>query len=420
MPAHFRPRRLAQAALTVALIGLAGCVQNPNSVFHSRTDFNRDVSLLFEIILVLGTIVFVLTELLLVYAIWKFRAKPGAPRPEQIHGNTRLEILWTVIPAVVLAIIAVPTVTTIFKTQARADSDALQIEVIGHQWWWEFKYPQYGITTANEVYMPLGRSISFSLTTADVIHSFWIPGLGGKRDLVYKPNSGWLTHRQNRIWFTADSTTEDAFNGFCAEYCGTSHANMRFKAFTVTAAQFESWVANQQKPAAFPAAVAAPPARGARGRAAATPAAATTPAPQGFIAYDRARMPAYTIPGTPVPAAIGFDSTLVGDATRGRPLVIGGTCLACHTIVGEPTMIGKIGPDLTHVGSRLTIAGGLYPNTKYHLGSWVKNAPAMKPGSIMTPPAGAGQYDPKTKLTTQFGLTNQQIADIVAYLQALK
>jgi len=407
MPAAFRPRRLAQAALTVALIGIAGCVQNPNSVFHSRTDFNRDVTWLFTIIMWAGLIVFVFTEAMLLYAIWRFRARPGAPRPEQVHGNTKLEILWTAIPAVVLAIIAVPTVTTIFKTQARASADALQIEVIGHQWWWEFRYPQYGITTANEVYMPLGRTISFALTTKDVIHSFWIPALGGKRDLV--------NNRTNHIWFTADSTTEDAFNGFCAEYCGTSHANMRFKAFTVTAEQFESWAAHQRRPAVFPP---PPPPAPVRGRAAAA-APAPASAPQGFIAFDRARMPAYTIPMTPIPASVNFDTTLVGDPQRGAQLTATGQCALCHTVNGVPTLAAKTGPDLTHVGSRHTIAGGLFPNDTRHLAAWIKNSRAMKPGSLMNT-LGIGQYDPILRNTLQFGLTDQQIADIVAYLQALK
>jgi cytochrome c oxidase subunit 2 len=417
MPADSRPRRLAQAALTVALLALTACVQNPNSVFHSRTEFNRDVSVLFKLILVMGTVVFIFTEALLLYAIWKFRAKPGAPRPEQTHGNTTLEILWTVIPAIVLAVIAVPTVQTIFKTQALSGKEAVQIQVIGHQWWWEFRYPQYGVTTANEVYMPLGKTIAFTLNTEDVIHSFWIPGLGGKRDAVYKTTSGWLKYRQNRIWFTADSTTEDVFNGFCAEYCGTSHANMRFKAMTVTQANFDAWVAHQQKPAVFGAPAPTPPPPAGR-RAAATPPPAAA-APQGFIGWDRT-MPAYTIPQTPIPSTIGFDTTLVGDATRGLATISSSACIACHTIKGNPSMsFGVIGPNLTHVGSRRTIGGGLFPNDTKHLGAWIKNSPAMKPGSKMTT-MGKGQYDPTTKQTLSSGLTDQQIADIVAYLQALK
>ena len=416
MTAALRPRRLLKAALTVALVGLAGCVANPNSVFHNRTDFNRDVGTLFKLIIFMGTLVFVFTELMLLWAIWRYRARPGAPRPEQVHGNTKLEILWTVIPAVVLAVIAIPTVTTIFKTQSRATADALQIEVVGHQWWWEFRYPQYSVTTANEVYMPLGRTVSFSLNTVDVIHSFWIPGLGGKRDAVYTPNSGWIKYRQNHIWFTADSTTEDAFNGFCAEYCGTSHANMRFKAFVVSPANFDSWIAHQQKPAVFPAAAPPPPARART--AARTPAPTPSPA-QGFIGFDRAKMPAYTIPGTPIPASITFDTTLVGDPARGATAMATGACIACHTIKGVPIMQAKVGPDLTHVGSRLTIGGGLFPNDTKHLGSWIKNAGAMKPGSKMNT-MGKGQYDALTKSVLSMGLSDQQIADIVAYLPALK
>jgi cytochrome c oxidase subunit 2 len=410
MPADFRPRRLAQAALTVALLGLVACTQNPNSVFHARTDFNRDVTWLFNLILWMGIVVFVLVEVLLVYAVIRFRAKPGAPRPEQVHGNTKLEIMWTVIPAIVLAVISVPTVTTIFKTQRLEKADAIRIEVIGHQWWWEFHYPQYGFTTANEVYMPIGKTIDFALTTKDVLHAFWIPALAGKRDLV--------NNRVNHIYFTADSTTEDIFNGFCAEYCGTSHANMRFKAFAVTQEQFDSWAAHQAKPAMFNAAPSAPsaPARGSR--AAAAPVQ-PTPTAQGYIGYGKEKMHAYTIPNTPIPAAIGFDDRLVGDAARGAPLVAFGTCLACHTIKGVPTMIGKVGPDLTHIGSRLTIAGGLFPNDTRHLGSWIKNATSMKPGVFM-PTLGKGQFDPKAKTTLSMGLTDQQIADIVAYLQALK
>src|SRR6185295_13509536 len=118
--------------------------------------------------------------------------------PEQVHGNTRLEILWTIIPAVVLAVIAVPTVRTIFKTQGTGPAGALEVNVV----------------TANELYLPIGRTVRFALKTHDVLHSFWIPGLGGKRDLV--------NNRTNHLWFTPDSTTEAAFNGFCAEYCGTS------------------------------------------------------------------------------------------------------------------------------------------------------------------------------------------------------
>jgi cytochrome c oxidase subunit 2 len=419
MPADSRPRRLTTAALTVALASLiAGCVQNPNSVFHHRTDFNRDVGSLFELLIWLGTIVFVFTEGMLIWAMVKYRSRPDKPRqPEQVHGNTKLEILWTVIPAVVLAIIAVPTVQTIFKTQGAARADALQVEVTGHQWWWEFRYPQYGVVTANELYLPIGRTVSFALTTHDVLHSFWIPALGGKRDLV--------NNRTNHLWFTPDSTTEDAFNGFCAEFCGMSHANMRFRAFAVTSEQFASWIAHQQSPAVFTPAPATPPPPPSATKTAARPGTATQtqaqPAPMqaGFVSFARERMPRYTIPQTPIPPGLTFDTTLKGDPVNGASLVTRGACIGCHTINGVPGMVAITGPNLTHVGSRLTIAAGLFPNDTRHLAAWIKNSRAMKPGVTM-PTQGKGQYDPVVKATMTIGLTDQQIADVVAYLQALK
>jgi cytochrome c oxidase subunit 2 len=418
MPADSRLRSAAKASLTAALVFLAGCVQNPNSVFHNRTDFNRDVGSLFSLLMWLGIVVFIFTELMLLYAIWKFRSRPGEPRqPEQTHGNTKLEILWTVIPAVVLAVIAVPTVQTIFRTQGDARADALQIEVIGHQWWWEFHYPEYGFTTANEVYMPVGRTVNFHLKTHDVLHSFWIPGLGGKRDLV--------NNRTNYLWFTPDSTAPEgeAFNGFCAEYCGTSHANMRFKAFTVTPEQFASWVAHQTSGPSFvlpaPGAAPAPTATKAPGRSAAASPAAPAPIQAGFTGFASDRMPAYAIPQTPIPANLAVDTALAGDVARGAQLVAYGTCIGCHTVKGSQTLIGTTGPDLTHVGSRLTIGGGLFPNDKRHLSAWIKNARHMKPGVTM-PTLGIGQYDPIDKKNITIGLNDQQIADIVAYLQALK
>jgi len=423
MPADSRPRRLAAAALTVALAALlAGCAQNPNSIFHSRTEFNREVGSLFKLLIWLGTIVFVFTEAMLVYALVRFRSRPGVKHdPEQVHGNTKLEILWTLIPAVVLAIIAVPTVRTIFRTQGDAPPNALQVEVVGHQWWWEFRYPQLGVVTANELYLPIGRPVDFALKTHDVLHSFWIPGLGGKRDLV--------NNRTNHLWFTPDSTTEEAFNGFCAEYCGTSHANMRFRAFTVTPEEFDSWVAHQGSGAAYTSVSAAPAAAptvapgtpaGARS-AQVSPPAAPAPAPlqAGFVSFARDRMPSHTIPQTPIPANLTYDTALVGNPANGEMLVTRGSCIGCHAIKGVPGMVAEIGPNLTHVASRLTIGGGLFPNDTRHLASWVKNARAMKPGVAMLT-LGKGQYDPVLKTTLSVGLTDQQIADVVAYLQSLK
>jgi cytochrome c oxidase subunit II len=409
-------RSLGMAALTVGLaVLLTACGQNhPESVFHQRTDFNRDVDFLFKLLIYAGTAVFIFVEGILVLTLVKYRKRPNQPEPEHVHGNTTLEIAWTVIPLLILIVIAIPTVRTIFKTQAVARSDALQVEVIGHQWWWEFRYPQYTapgamgrvdtVVTANELYLPLGKTVNFTLHSKDVIHSFWIPALGGKRDVV--------TNHTNYLWFTPDSATANAWNGACAEYCGTSHANMRFRAFTVAQADFDSWIANQQKQAV-----------GAARADTTAPVPVAAPVTQaGFVSFPREKMPPNTIPQTPLPVGLKFDDNALagGNAANGEKLVSTGMCIACHTIRGVPGMVAQVGPNLTHVGSRTTIAAGLFPNDPQHLARWVKNAPAMKPGIIM-PALGVGEYDPVTlKGPVKTGFTDQQIADIVAYLQSLK
>jgi len=295
--------------------------------------------------------------------------------------------------------------------------------VIGHQWWWEFRYTQYQIVTANELYLPVGRTVNFTLHSADVIHSFWVPALNGKRDVV--------TNRTNYLWYTPDSSTlgAGAFNGACAEYCGDSHANMRFKAFTVSQADFESWAKHQQESAVGTAVTVTPATGGAPPQP--PPATAQNPAsaPQtasvqlaGFIAFPPEKMPAYAVPQTPLPSGLRFDDSLLGkgDVANGKQLMqSSGGCLACHSIKGNPMMVGVIGPNLTHIATRTTIAAGLFPNDAQHLARWVKNAREMKPGVTMFT-IGQGEYDPILKTTQKAGLTDQQIADVVAYLQTLK
>src|ERR1019366_5981707 len=178
-----RPRRIASALILVAGgLAVAACGEKyPNSTFTHLTDFNTIIDGLWNRLLLLGTIVFVIVEALLVFTIIKFRKRDGAPAPKQTHGNSTLEITWTIIPVIILVLIAVPTVSAIWKTEAKASANSIQVQVIGHQWWWEFRYPQYGVVTANELYLPAGRTANFQLNSRDVIHSFWTPQLGGKR-----------------------------------------------------------------------------------------------------------------------------------------------------------------------------------------------------------------------------------------------
>ena len=416
--------RLRQAApvvlVAMLLLTLSACglTEYPNTTFHHNTEFNSAVDALFDRLVFWGTIVFVVVEVALVVTIIKFRKRPGGPAAKPIHGNAALEITWTVIPALILVLIAIPTVKTIFETQAEAPAGALKVEVIGHQWWWEFRYPELGVVTANELYLPVGRTAAFELKTKDVLHSFWIPQMGGKRDLI--------TNKTNHLWFTpaADLPTS-AWNGFCAEYCGSSHANMKFRLFTVQPAEFEAWARHQASPAVFSAAPA--PATPVLPAAQVTAGDSATPvaAPSTGYVFPKDRLAAefpHVIPQTPIPAGITFDDALLagGDPVKGATegFLLGG-CIGCHAISGVPGAVSEIGPNLTHIASRHTIAGGLYVNDAPTLARWIKNARHLKPGSIMNT-IGKGEYDPILKTTNTMGLDDRQIADVVAYLMALK
>lgn len=187
--------------------------------------------------------VFVIVEGALIYAVFKFRDRGGDEMPKPVHGHTLMEIGWTLAPAVILIMIAVPTIRSIWILDLPSpDPDALQVEVIGHQWWWEFRYPEQNIVTANEMHVPVGRTVNVSLESADVIHSFWFPRAAGKRDVV--PG-----HR-NDLWFKMDSA--GTYPGACAEFCGESHALMKMEMVAEPAQDFDAWVQRMQQPAAEP------------------------------------------------------------------------------------------------------------------------------------------------------------------------
>ncbi len=411
--------------LMVVLLTLTACGDTvyPNTTFTRFTDLNSSILSLWDRLLFWGTIVFVVVETALIVTIIRYRKRPGGPAAKQIHGNALLEITWTAIPAIILVLIAVPTVKTIFETQAPAPVGALKVQVIGHQWWWEFRYPELGIVTANELYVPVGRTVSFELTTKDVLHSFWFPAMGGKRDLI--------TNRTNYMWFTpnADLGTQ-AWNGFCTEYCGSSHANMRMRLYTVQPDEFEAWAKHQAGPAVFNAMPAAAPVSVTSGRSAAPAVDSVTQPSTGYV-FPTEKLPAHVVPQTPYPAGLTYEDALLagGDAVNGARLfgayrmdslgAAAGGCYGCHAVGGVPWAVSNIGPNLTHVASRHTIASGLYKFDGPTLARWIKNARHMKPGSIMNT-IGRGMYDPIMKMTVTAGLDDRQIADVVAYLMSLK
>jgi cytochrome c oxidase subunit 2 len=244
---NIRPKALLGLLVIVLLPILAACssTDNPLTTFSPKSDVAHSIQDLYMIIFWAATAVFIIVESLLLYAVIKFRRRPNDGIPKQVHGNTALELTWTIIPALILVAIAIPTWITIFEIDDVPD-DAYMIEIVGHQWWWEATYPD-GQVTANEIHVPSDRSIGFNLNTADVLHSFWVPQLFGKQDL--------LPGRTNTLWFTPE--VEGRFFGQCVEFCGISHANMRLEMIVDSPTVFAEWLSGIESPAPAPAALAA-------------------------------------------------------------------------------------------------------------------------------------------------------------------
>jgi cytochrome c oxidase subunit II len=237
-----KPRNIWIALVVgVGLITTACAKHAPQSTLKPAGPAARKIDGLFYLTFWIAAGVFVIVEFGVVYLVIRYRQRADRPEPVQVHGNSRLEITWAVIPALLLLVVAVPTFKTIFDL-ARNPKDALQVTVTGHQFWWQFDYPQLGITTANEPHLPVGRNVSFTVRSDDVIHSFWIPPLSGKHDA--EPG------RSATITMEADKP--GVYLGQCAEFCGLSHANMRLRAFADSPGDFDKWVAAQKAPPPTP------------------------------------------------------------------------------------------------------------------------------------------------------------------------
>ena len=350
---------------SLALLGIAGAaLLTACSKTQTQSTFNpvgdvasQQLDLLW---IVIGGAIFVLVTVqgALIYTLIRFRRKPehGNAIPEQTHGNTPLEIAWTVAPAIVLAIVAVPTVTTLIDLAEEPPADALHITAVGHQWWWEFQYPEQDLTASNELHIPVGRPVSITLESADVIHSFWIPKIAGKVDMV--PN-----HTNTLPTFTVPAGYEGTYLGQCAELCGTAHALMRFRVVAQSPADFEAWVAAQK----------APP-----------------------------------------------EESTEALAQAGSEVFTGaGACTLCHIVAGtnleleETTPRVRKGPNLTHYASRTTLAAGILENTPHNLRRWLEDPEELKPDNLMS--AEAPVYTAPAQ-----ALDNAEIDALVAYLQSLK
>src|SRR5690606_8907327 len=235
-------RTAALAALAVVWVGCAPA-NYPQSIFDPVTDFGTRINSLFASISWWTMLVLVVVECALIYILIRYRDRPGA-EPRKIYGNNLAEIAWTLGPAIIVVFILVPTVRTIFYTYEPPEGDPLVVEAIGHQWWWEFRYPELGVTTANQMHLPVDRPVEVRLSSADVIHNFWVPQLGGKRYNYPKPAMapGEAEGKNyNVLYFTVDTPGE--YLGQCAEFCGTSHAIMRMKVVAQEPEEFDAWVA---------------------------------------------------------------------------------------------------------------------------------------------------------------------------------
>ncbi len=246
-----RPGRKRFGLLALALpliLFVTSCASDaPQDTLKPKGPISRDIHNLVKPVFIVAAVVFVFVEFGVLYLVFRFRRRHGDDDlPEQTHGNTKLEIGWTVLPAAILGVVALGTISTLFKIDDEK-SDGVTVEVVGHQWWWGFKYDTNGdgdpeVITANDLVIPAGQNVSLEVTSRDVIHSFWIPSLNGKKDAV--------PGRISPLMLNADEP--GTYVGQCTEFCGLSHAYMRQRVVALPEDQFEDWLAHQQESAQEP------------------------------------------------------------------------------------------------------------------------------------------------------------------------
>ena len=373
------PRPLLFFLPVFLVLLVASCTpSHPQSTFGTAGPVADQQRTLFLIIFWLAVAVFVVVEGALIYAVIRFRRRPGQGTPAQVHGNRRLEIAWTIAPAIVLIGVAIPSITVILDTQntpkeceveSRTD-ECLAVNVTAHQWWWEFEYPDYGLVTANELHIPAGKFIDLGLDSADVLHSFWVPKLGGKTDVV--PREG------NRMWLRADEA--GTFQGRCAEFCSISHAKMKFIVIAHPTAE------NSGEPCEF------------------------EPCPEeDFDTWVKSQQQEAVTP----------DPTNVA-VSRGKQVFEAKQCWVCHTIRGVPLAAGTIGPDLTHFGSRTTLAAAVLEKppedegvARENVARWLRDPAKVKPGNIMA-------RDALVYRDPALALSEADIQELTTYLLSLQ
>ena len=316
-----RLRWLLSLSVSAASWLFAGCqsAASPSALDPQGPGAARIASL-WWILLAVGGAIFLLVMVLLAVALLRRSDRAGLHVP--VSGSRMILLGGVAMPIVVLSGVLALTVNTLLALSAPAATDETVVEVIGHQFWWEVRYPGHNVLTANEIHIPAGTPVHVRLASQDVIHSFWVPELHGKLDMI--------PGQTNTFWLQADRP--GVFKGLCAEFCGVQHAKMTFLVIAQPQAEFAAWIAQQQQPAVLPA--------------------------------------------EPI-------------AQRGLEVFLSAGCIECHTVRGTDAT-GNLGPELTHVGGRRTLAAGIIANNAGNLGGWIAGPQHIKPGSLMPPTPLAG------------------------------
>jgi cytochrome c oxidase subunit 2 len=374
MPVFHRTKRwlLLFSCLLLFSILFSACGENSPSILDTHGPIASSEGTVFWVIFGIATFVFLAVEGALVFSIVRYRERPDMGNPQQIHGNTKLELIWTIIPTIFLVVILVFTIRGLLQVAPEAepaDPNKVTVTAIGHQWWWEFYYPKYNITTADTLEIPTNTVIHVDLFSNNVIHSFWVPQLTGKTDVVPGHN--------NSKWFIANEP--GTYEGICAEFCGTQHANMKFNVKVVDPNTYMTWIHKQEEAAVAPA-----------------KSNAKYSAADGLAVFQQNCTSCHGI--------VGVDETKYNN--------IQANCNTSHDNASNC----PLGPNLTHFGSRDLIAGGVLTNNKdqcnpndpnllqdCNLAKWLHDPQGIKPGNDMA----IGQ------------LSDTQIRDLVAYLESL-
>lgn len=314
------PARLRWVAMLLLCAANAGCSGWQSALDDHGAEAERLAHLIWLIIAVCAAI-WVLVTLVLALSLWRRRPPRANPLTVEPTADRRLTGIVATAIALSIAVVALLTLVSFFATRGLSETtaDPLKIRVRGYQWWWEVSYPSASpgqtVTTANELHVPVGRQVEVELSSEDVIHSFWVPSLAGKLDLI--------PGRTNILTVTA--LRPGIYRGQCAEFCGVQHAHMSFVVIAENPTAFEAW--------------------------------------------RRAQTDAAQAPSTP-------------EEEAGRRVFIQKSCSDCHTIKGTPAS-ARLGPDLTHVGSRRYIGAGLMETTRGSLAAWIADPQTLKPGNNM-------------------------------------